>query len=239
MSSREVRTVHTEVRTSDSEPGLFEITAMRYGVLDDYKTIFDAEVFRKSLEERLPRVAWGHDWTDVIGQYVDYTDGKDGLSLVGQLDLEMIDGTNTPAVPRAHQARAQLRSKTITDFSVGFRRGDTYEDEDGVTHFRSATLDEVSLVLAGAVPGAQLVSVRSIAIGTQGRRVDETLVIDLGKQVAAGSLTHAEALAALDLAAGIDLSGMAPHPEAIEEPGPPDPALADADAVAETLGFGD
>lgn len=234
----ERRVVHSEVRMSDETPGLFEAAVMTYDVLDDYKTIFDPGVFRASLEARLPRITWGHDWTDPIGQYVDFKDGRDKLRLVGQLDLAMIDGTNVPAVPRAHQARAQLRSKTITDFSVGFRADEdgTYEGEDGYKHFRSARLDEVALVLVGAVPGTELVSVRSIALPRSGRRVDETLVIDLGKQVAAGTLTHEEALATLNVAAGVDLSGMAPADEWHDEPETA-PELDAAEDVLSDLGM--
>lgn len=228
---REHRTQHVEVRASTDSPGLFEAEVMRYGILDDYRTIFDPEVFRASLEERLPRITWGHDWADVIGQYVDYRDTRDALTLVGQLD-------DFDAVPRARQAHAQLLSGTIDQFSVGFRRGETYEDDQGVTHFRTATLDEVALVLSGAVPGTKLLAVRSAG---QTRQVPEALVIDLAKQVAAGTLSKDAAYIALDLAVGDPLSGAVPAgaPGGDASPampvpaaGIPDPAPAADEALA-------
>jgi len=243
----ERRTVHAEVRTSDDSPGLFEAKVMRYDVLDDYRTVFDPEVFRESLEERLPRITWGHDWADVLGQYVDYKDTREHLELVGQLDLDMIDGTATPAVPRAHQARAQLRSRTITDFSVGFRRtkDGVYKDDDGVEHFRSARLDEVALVLAGAVPGTELLAVRNTKmVRTQaGLVVPEETVVSLAKLIAAGELTREEANIALDLAAG---QAGSPGPESSSDglggagegnAAEPDPLDGDAADVLAALGL--
>lgn len=232
VNSREVRAIRAEIRAPEDKPGLFEAVVMRYGTVDDYDTVFDPGVFAKSLETRLPRLTWGHNWAELIGRVVDYKDTDETLTVVGQL-------SDFDAVPRARQAYAQMLDGTIDNFSVGFRRNSTRE-VDGRTHFTESTLDEVALVLAGAVPDTELVAVRSIGLPVSRRRVDETLVIDLGKQVAAGSLTHAEALAALDLAAGVDLSGMAPHvePEGDDGSEPPDPALAEADAVAEAFGFG-
>jgi HK97 family phage prohead protease len=244
----ERRTVHAEVRTSDDSPGLFEAKVMRYDVLDDYRTVFDPGTFRESLEERLPRITWGHDWADVLGQYVDYKDTREHLELVGQLDLDMIDGTNTPAVPRAHQARAQLRSRTITDFSVGFRRtkDGVYKDDEGVEHFRSARLDEVALVLAGAVPGTELLAVRTPTVRlvrtTEGLVVPVETVVAITKLVASGELTREEANIALDLAAGAaggpaEASGDGLGGSTSDGPAEPDPLDDDAHDVLAGLGL--
>lgn len=188
----EQRVAPIEVRAVDDQPGRFEAVVMRYDVVDDYDTIFDYGVFTDSLERRLPRITWGHDWAEVIGRYVDYRDTPEGLTLIGQLD-------DFDAVPRARQAYAQMQSGTIDEFSVGFRAVDTYKDADGRKHFRQAILDEVALVLSGAVPGTQLVAVRH-----QQRTGDVPahLVIDLAREIAAGTLTREEATLALDLAAG-------------------------------------
>lgn len=188
----EQRVAPIEVRAVDDQPGRFEAVVMRYDVIDDYDTVFDPGVFTASLERRLPRITWGHDWAEVIGRYVDYRDTPDGLTLIGQLD-------DFDAVPRARQAYAQMQSGTIDEFSVGFRATDTYRDADGRKHFRAAILDEVALVLSGAVPGTQLVAVRHQARTSD---VPSGLVIDLARELAAGTLTREEADLALDIAAG-------------------------------------
>lgn len=196
--NREHRALRSsEIRVPDDGSRTFEAVVMRYGVLDDYNTIFDAGCFAGSLKERLPRITWSHDWADVIGKYVDYRDDDEELTLIGQLD-------DFDAVPRARQAWSQLRSGTIDQFSVGFRATDTYTDDEEYKHFRTAGLDEAALVLVGAVPGTKLVSVRSKSpSGTSIlREVPEDLVVSLGKKMAAGELTYEEATAALSLAGG-------------------------------------
>jgi HK97 family phage prohead protease len=233
---REHRTLHhVEIRASDDTPGLFEAVVMRYGTVDDYDTVFEAGCFAKSLAARLPRLTWSHDWADLVGRVVDYKDTDEALTIVGQLDLDMVTDT-LPAVPRAHQAHAQLRSGTVDNFSVGFRRTSTKE-VDGRTHFTEAVLDEVALVLSGAVPGTELVGVRTIP--RLGREVPESLVIDLAKQVAAGELTKEAAQVALDLAAGSATPAAPSAGDGGEQPAAtpavPDPIL---DAADDLLGIG-
>lgn len=219
----------TEIRaTPDSRT--FEAVVVNYGVLDDYDTIFDAGCFAASLEERMPRITWAHDWSEPLGRYVDYRDTDKSLTLIGEFD-------DFTAVPTARRAHAQLLSGTIDQFSVGFHRIDSYEDDDNHTHFRKAGLDEAALVLVGAVPGTKLLSVRS---GQGGRReVPEALVIDLAKKVTAGELTQQEAAVAIDLAAGIPTVGEpAPEPKAVELSAEDVATLAAADEALEALGLG-
>lgn len=216
----ERRAIRAEVRTSDSDPGMFEAVVMNYGVVDTYNTVFDPGCFRESLEERMPRITWGHDWKDVIGQYVDYKDTPETLTLVGQLD-------DFDAVPRAKQAHAQLKSGTIDQFSVGFhRKPDGVRIVEKREHFTNAGLDESALVLSGSVPGTKLVSVRSASGLHAVRQVPVDLVVELGKKIAAGELTHDEAEAALTLA-----SGEVPA-KPVEEPTVEPVDLSDLDAEA-------
>lgn len=195
MSEHEHRIVRpsaVEVRQAPGG-GPHEVTAtvVTYNQPDEYATSFAPGVFTESLAERMPRIVWAHDWTDPIGRWVEVVEDSDAaLVLRGELDDPL-------EVPTAKRALAQLRSGTIDQFSVGFLRQADEDDPDnpGITRITRASLDEVSLVVSGAVPGTNLVSVRS---GT----VDERLVIDLARQVGAGTLTKADAIMAIDLASG-------------------------------------
>jgi HK97 family phage prohead protease len=129
---------------------------MQYNTLDDYKTEFAPGVFNDSMAEFMPRITWGHDWHDPLGRWTAYeeTDLK-YLDLVGEFD-------DFDAVPRARQAYAQLRSGTISQFSVGFMPQAYERDEEtDVIRFTRARLDEVALVIVGAVPGTELLAIRN------------------------------------------------------------------------------
>lgn len=236
----ERRSIVTEVR-APADGRTFEAVVMRYGIVDDCDTIFDAGCFADSLAKRLPRITRSHDWNQVIGRVVDYRDTDTDLTIVGELD-------DFDAVPLARATYAQLQSGSLDEFSVGFRRGpggSVNEDADGRTHFVKATLDEIAVVLAGAVPDTQLVGVRTLRIPILGhtREVPEALVIDLAKQVSEGTLTKEAAQVALDLAAGsgVDTAGgstggggdLPPDPATLDDLD--DEVLAD---LEQTLGIG-
>jgi HK97 family phage prohead protease len=140
----------------------FAAVVMTYGTVDDYETTFLPGVFNESMKARMPRVVWAHDWSEPLGRYISYEDDKNGLTLIGEFD-------DFDAVPRARQAHHQLGSGTIDQFSVGFmpeevtqvdmplgKKGQT----KSVMAFVRGRLDEASLVLVGAVPGTELLSVR-------------------------------------------------------------------------------
>lgn len=188
-----------EVRQIDDGGRTFRARAVTYGIIDDYGTRFMPGCFADSLAERLPVIAWAHSWDDPIGRCVDYIDSADGLDIVGHLD-------DPDAVPRARQAIAQLRSGTITDVSVGFMRTADRTGSDGVTEITGATLDEVSLVLRGAVPGARVLSVRD------GAQIPASLAADLLARLGAGSIDLHEALTEAKAAAAGTVTATADDP---------------------------
>jgi HK97 family phage prohead protease len=142
-------------RAAADSPGTVVARCVTYNAIDEYETIFDPGCFAESLRTRLPVFAWAHSWSEPIGRATRVVrDDTTALVLEFRLDLE-------GAVSRAQQAYEQLRSGTLGEFSVGFRGQSSYLDDDGVKHFSKAKLDEVSVVLAGAVPGTELLSVRS------------------------------------------------------------------------------
>lgn len=154
----EHRLVHGGVvRAAVATDGAHTVVArvVSYGTVDSYGTIFDAGCFAESLRTKMPVFAWAHSWAEPIGRATKVI-RDDDTALALQFRLDDFD-----AVPRAGQAYAQLQSGTLTDFSVGFQREAAFEDDEGVLHFTRARLDEVSIVLAGAVPGTELLSVRS------------------------------------------------------------------------------
>lgn len=229
MTQMEIRTFHNvDVRAAGSGPnGRPQVTlrAITPYVVDDYGSVWLPDVFDESCADAtdLPSLCWAHRWDDPIGGGRRYTAGADGPDVVFELD-------DFDAVPRAKQAHAQVQSKTIRDCSVGFsnvqRRSPTdaeLKQWPGCSEvIERATLDEVSLVLRGAVPGAKVTGMRS-------KVVDTGVLLDLAKRVNAGELTEAEAQVALSLAAGDDGTG-----DELEGDPPPE-----VDEAAEALAAAD
>lgn len=170
MSTRHTR---MQVRAKGSK-GEFVARVLTYGTIDDYGSVWLPGVFAESLATRMPVVAWGHQWTEPIGRFLGVSrDDRTALELVGRLDLH-------PDVPRARQAWAQLQSGTVNEWSVGFSREQWVDlDNPGavvpgveasqVEQWRQqnawevmvkASLDEVSVVLAGAVQGTDTLALR-------------------------------------------------------------------------------
>jgi hypothetical protein len=216
-----------EVRASDTKgPNgrpVISLRAITPGVVDDYGSVWLASTFDKAIAARTaadphdtPALTWAHDWTDPIGHGIRYTPGAGGP----MIDFELDDFT---AVPRARQADAQVRSKTIRDCSVGFfdavRREPTTEERimwPGVLEvITEADLDETALVLRGAVPGAKVAGIR-------GASVDLDAVIEIGRRKLAGELTDEEAKAAVELLSAEAAPGEPPAPKEGAPPPTPD-----------------
>lgn len=182
--------------TVDDRPGV-TLHAIRPGVVDDYGSLWQADAFDESLARRLPTLVWAHDWSEPLGPATDFRTSQEGP----EVDFVFSD---FDAVPLARRAHAQVADGTIQDCSVGFsntqRRSPTAEEQKmfpGVREvIEKADLDEISLVMRGAVPGAKVLAVRA-AGGTVA--VDD--VVELAKRMSAGELTLAEAQAALTLLA--------------------------------------
>lgn len=212
---------NVEIRAVGDGPNgrpVITVKAITPGVVDDYGSVWMPDTFDADTQARVaadpddtPSLAWAHRWHDPIGHGLTYEPSDAGPALSFELD-------DFDAVPRAKQADAQVRSKTIRDCSVGFsdceRRTPTPEDETrwpGCTEvITAARLDEVSLVLRGAVPGAKVLAVRTAGSSVE---VDEGAVLALAKKVQDGEITKEAAHVALDLLAGEPKPDPDPDPE--------------------------
>lgn len=215
---RQHRTGEIRATQIDGQPeGTIEVLAVAYGVVDDYGTRFVPGVFNESLEQRLPTLAWAHSWNEPIGRATAWREADEGLYLRLRLDLH-------DDVPRARQAWAQIESGTLDDVSVGFLRLADRTADDGVEEIVKAELDEVSVVLRGAVPGAKVLATRA-----GGGTVDVDAAVVLGKKMAAGEVTFDEAVETLRLLS----DDGTPAEETGEGEDPPSEIDAEAVAAAE------
>lgn len=228
-----------EVRATSEKDGMHTVTLQPIVplIVDDYGSVFMPDAFDASMAERMPTLAWTHAWSEPIGRAFRVESDGDLRSIEFRFD----DFDDVPTARRAWrqcQPGPNGEPATIDDCSVGFsntkRRPPTDEELErwpgAVEIIERADLDEVSLVLRGAVPGAKVLALRSR--GGRVLNVDEDTAMDVARKVAAGDMTEEEGRAYLALVAVDDGQ---------PDPGtpPPDPdvsdvatqALAEADAA--------
>lgn len=228
MPQHETRKAEIRATTVGDKPGV-TLHAIKPGVVDDYGTLWMPDCFDEGLAQRMPTLCWSHDWSEPLGPATGYTTGPDGPTI----DFAFSD---FDAVPMARRAHAQVADGTIQDCSVGFvginRRDPTDEEVKAFPGVREvmleALMDELSLVLRGAVPGAKVLAFRS-------GKVAVDAAVDLASRVQAGSITVEDAKVALDLLA-VDDPGDNP-PDPVENPPEPvDHEALDAEVDAALAG---
>lgn len=228
---RETRKAQLRAVSKDGKPGV-TLKPITPNVVDDYGSVFLPDAFDASLAKRMPTLVWAHNWSEPLGPALNYTTGEDGPTV----DFAFSD---FDAVPMARRAHAQVADGTIVDCSVGFwnveRRPPTKDEEARWAGARevivAADLDEVSLVLRGAVPGAKVLAVRA-------GQVTVDAVVEIAKRKAAGELTDEEAKAAIELLAHADADEQeAELPPAVDGKAEADEAalVADVDAALALL----
>lgn len=190
-----------EVRDADEGRRQVQVV-FPHEVLDSYRTSFARDCFAESFDRKLPKMAWMHKRDEPIGRVISAQITDAGNEMVAQF-------SDFSDVPRSRQAFVQIRDGDVTDFSFGFDQAEAepHPDVKGAMRFRKANMYEISPVLAGSIPGAQVVGVRAAA--------DASGVAEL---VRAGVVSPEEARAMLELA------GAPPEPAVREtvtiSPGP-------------------
>lgn len=137
-----------------ADDGTIEGMAVRFDVVDSYRTTFDRSAFAWD-GKRLP-LLWSHDRNEVVGSVRAVSVEGDGLKIRGKLNLE---------VQRAREVRAMLLEGDVTGLSIGFHRLADEPRSHGVRHITKAELREVSFVALPSVPGSRVTSIRTTETG--------------------------------------------------------------------------
>lgn len=214
-------------------------TAVAYNVTDEYGTLWLPGVFDEALGERMPTILYGHDWSTldhVLGSGIDFRQTPTDVGPPG-VDV-LMEFANVPAAELAMKllaAKATSKGAVLRDVSVGFERREWLRRDKLTPEMLAlgaeeamvrAGMDELSLVVRGAVPGAQV----------RGRRgsVDIDAVVELARKRAAGEITDAEAAAAIDLLTAEPVVGEpSPVPPTADELAAAAQVTTDAEASAD------
>lgn len=137
--------------TTPGDSGEIEGIAVRFNVVDGYRSEFAPDAFR-SLEGRSLPMLWAHDPAQVIGSWTSFEVRSDGLTAKGKLNLE---------VAKAKEVRAMLKAGDISGLSIGFRTVKDERRSNGIRRIVQATLHEISIVAFPSVPGSGITAVRT------------------------------------------------------------------------------
>lgn len=233
MIERRIRPLELREEVRGSKGRQRWATAVTYRTVDSYGTIWTPGVFTEALSQRMPTILYGHDWYNldhVLGQGVDFREADYGVDVL----LEWADPEQIPAARTAMYLTSGDKP-ILKDVSVGFERhawrsgSDLTQDEVALgarEAIDAAGMDELSIVVRGAVTGASLRTKR----GTRGV-IDIDAVVAIAQRKSAGELTEAEAQEALDLLTSPD-GDEPPAQEPAEEPASEPAPEVDAEAMA-------
>lgn len=161
--------MRSEVKLLGPEAGthVFEGYGSVFGNEDQAGDVVVKGAFADSLQEKMPKLLWQHDWWEPIGCYVEAREDDHGLYVKGQLATK----------GRAEEAYELLKMGAIEGLSIGFRVRD-FEIIDDVRYIKEADLLEVSLVTFAANELARIDAVKAAAMTE--RDIERKLTRDAG-----------------------------------------------------------
>lgn len=139
------------------EAGIIEGYASKFGLLDRGGDIVEKGAFKASIadwkrKKQMPPILWQHDPYTPIGIWTELKEDDVGLYVKGQLILD---------VPQAAIARALIKAKAVTGFSIGYETEDREIDrQTGARHLKKVALWEISPVTFPMLREAQIAGVK-------------------------------------------------------------------------------
>ena len=203
IEHRAIRGAQIRAVTEDGQH-FIDLQIITPNVVDDYGSVWMEDCFDRSLDERMPTLAWAHDWSEPIGRGVSWSREPARARWCGSGSTTSMRcrrrGGRSPRCSRARSMTVRSGSRTPP---AGTRPVMRWASVAGVREvIESADDDEVSLVLRGGA-GAKVVAYRS---GERPSPSRSTPSRELARRVNAGELTEEDALTALDLL-GVDDGG--------------------------------
>jgi len=148
----EYKACKVSIKASD-EKGLVEAYVSIFGNVDSYDEVIERGAFRESLEKKLPKGVWAHNWDKPIAKTIEAEEDEKGLRIKGKLVLE---------VQQAKEAYALLKEGVIDEFSIGYSvLKDEVNRETGIRTLKKLRLYEWSPVLVGANPDTEVIGVKN------------------------------------------------------------------------------
>jgi len=125
--------------------------------------------FSASLKNKIPSVAWSHDWKNVVARCVEAVELLPGdPRLPGSLAANggLYVKCEFPfAVNDSNEAYLKLKHGLVKEWSIGYTVLKSVAGDNGVTDLTELDLHEVSPVMVGANPATVTISVKGTQVG--------------------------------------------------------------------------
>lgn len=157
------RSYRTNAKTSPS--GEFEAVVSAFGVVDSYGTRMLQGAFAESIEKKLPKVLFHHEWTSGVGVVTEAEELPAGDERLPENIREYgglwVKGKLNTETQRGSDLLSDMKFGIYDEWSVGFEVVTERAADDGVIEFQKVNLIEVSPVLVGANPLTATTNIRS------------------------------------------------------------------------------
>lgn len=147
---------NVEMKSNEKDFAIVKAYVSIFNNIDRAGDMIVKGAFTKSLENKLPKVCWCHEWSNVIGKVISAEEDNKGLLVEMQITKNTQQGA---------EAIELMKMGAMDEFSIGYQVND-YEIKslpDGRVYneLKELELFEVSPVLVGCNPDTKLVSIKS------------------------------------------------------------------------------
>jgi len=172
--------------THDDATGVIEAFVSVFNNVDAGKEIVRQGFFQKSIERKLPKGVWAHDWKQPIAKTLEAKEVPPGDPSLPD-NLKTLGGTYIKGqfnmdTQRGREAYSDIKFGIIDEFSIGYSVVRESKDEDtGARELLEGDWKEWSPVLVGMNDQTQLVSIKSEDAGTESSESFDSAVAELEK----------------------------------------------------------
>ena len=145
----------SDFKVLDDEKGTFEAYVSIFNNVDYADEVIVKGAFKESLLRQMPKIAWSHNWEQIIGKVLTAIEDERGLKIKGQLVL---------SVQKAKEAYDLMKAGATDEFSIGYGIQEASYEQRGNKQVRILSkldLYEISPVLSGCNPDTELMSIKS------------------------------------------------------------------------------
>ena len=126
--------------------------------------------FKQSLQRKLPKMCWAHDWKQIIGKTIEARETDAGLVIKGQFNLETQRGREAYSDCKFHSENQE--------WSIGYRVvRDSFDKKAGIRNLEEIEIFEVSAVLSGMNPDTTTLSIKDAANASSEEDMSNTEVV--------------------------------------------------------------